>query len=69
MVLGCSSCLYPLLFLTEWLGKGTFGTCQVMWYAGINVAVKSSSPPNHTKKNNVLIMEAKMLQVNITTIS
>ena len=67
MVLGCSSCPYPLLFLIEWLGKGTFGTCQVMWYAGMNVAVKS---PHHRiiQEKNVL-MEAKMLQVSITTLS
>ena len=67
MVLGCSSCPYPLLFFIEWLGKGTFGTCQVMWYTGMNVAVKS---PHHRiiQEKNVL-MEAKMLQVSITTIS
>lgn len=68
-MLGGSSCQYPFAVVTEWLGKGTFGTCQVMWYAGMCVAVKSPHHRSIQEKNDIVLMEAKMLQVSNTTVS
>ena len=52
--------VFPLL---DWLGKGTFGTCQLMWYAGMNVAVKT--PHHQSIRERNILMEAKMLEVSI----
>ena len=46
----------------DWLGKGTSGTCQVMWYAGMTVAIKTSHHQSIRVRN--ILMEAKMLEMS-----